>query len=154
MKVALELQPCCWARAGIGTYTYELAKRLRNADNLEFCGNLFNFIGRNDNSAALSGITMSVRENRLFPYGIYRRIWDLVPIPYSNLFPGGTDLTIFFNFIVPPRISGHVMTVVHDMTFLRCPETMAAKNLRRIKKNIQYSVERSIRILGRRLQLV
>ena len=31
MKVALELQPCCWARAGIGSYTWELAKRLRDA---------------------------------------------------------------------------------------------------------------------------
>ena len=147
MRVALELQPCCWARAGIGSYTYELARRLRDTEDLTFWGNLFNFLGRNDNTAALSDITMPVRENRLFPYGIYRRIWDIAPISYSGLFPGKTDLTIFFNFIVPPRVSGHVMTVVHDMTHLRCPETMAAKNLRRIKKNIQYSVERSSRIL-------
>ena len=147
MKVALELQPCCWARAGIGSYTWELAKRLHDEDDLEFCGNLFNFIGRNDNTEALSGIAMPIRENRLFPYGIYRRIWNIAPIPYSRLFPRGTDLTIFFNFIVPPRISGQVMTVIHDMTYLRCPETMAAKNLRRIQKGIQYSVERSSRIL-------
>ena len=147
MKVALELQPCCWARAGIGSYTWELAKRLHDEDDLEFCGNLFNFIGRNDNTEALSGIAMPIRENRLFPYGIYRRIWNIAPIPYSRLFPRGTDLTIFFNFIVPPRISGQVMTVIHDMTYLRCPETMAAKNLRRIQKGIQYSIERNSRIL-------
>ncbi len=42
MKVALELQPCCGKRSGIGTYAYELAKRLNNRDGLEFCGNLFN----------------------------------------------------------------------------------------------------------------
>ena len=147
MKVALELQPCCWARAGIGSYTWELAKRLRNEDDLEFCGNLFNFMGRNDNTAALSGVTMPIRENRLFPYGIYRRIWNIAPISYNRLFPGGADLTIFFNFIVPPRISGQVMTVVHDLTYLRFPETMDKKNLRRIEKGIQYSIERSSRIL-------
>lgn len=50
MKVALELQPCCGKRSGIGMYTYELAKRMRDRDGLEFCGNLFNFAGRNDNS--------------------------------------------------------------------------------------------------------
>ena len=94
MKVALELQPCCWARAGIGSYTWELAKRLHDEDDLEFCGNLFNFIGRNDNTEALSGIAMPIRENRLFPYGIYRRIWNIAPIPYSRLFPRGTDLII------------------------------------------------------------
>lgn len=147
MKIALELQPCCGSRSGIGAYTYELAKCLHNQDDLEFCGNLFNFMGRNDNTAALSGVTMPIRENRLFPYGIYRRIWNIAPIPYNRLFPGGADLTIFFNFIVPPRISGKVMTVVHDMTYLRFPETMAAKNLRRIQKDIQYSVERSSRVL-------
>ena len=35
MKVALELQPCCGRRSGIGVYTYELAKRLRSENGLE-----------------------------------------------------------------------------------------------------------------------
>ena len=147
MKVALELQPCCGNRSGIGAYTYELTKRLRNQSDLEFYGNIFNFAGKNDNSQALQGITIPIHENRLFPYGIYRRIWDIAPISYNRLFPDQTDLTIFFNFIIPPRISGHVMTVVHDMTYLRYPETMDKKNLRRIEKGIQYSIERSNRIL-------
>ena len=118
MKVALELQPCCGNRSGIGAYTYELTKRLRNQSDLEFYGNIFNFAGKNDNSQALQGITIPIHENRLFPYGIYRRIWDIAPISYNRLFPDQTDLTIFFNFIIPPRISG-----------------------------IQYSIERSNRIL-------
>ena len=147
MKVALELQPCCGSRSGIGAYTYELAKRLRSQADLEFYGNIFNFAGKNDNSQALQGITIPIHESRLFPYGIYRRIWDIAPISYNHLFPNQTDLTIFFNFIIPPRISGHVMTVVHDMTYLRYPETMAAQNLRRIKNNIRQSVERSSRVL-------
>ena len=63
MKVALELQPCCGKRSGIGMYTYELAKRMRDRDGLEFCGNLFNFAGRNDNTQALQGIGMPIRES-------------------------------------------------------------------------------------------
>ena len=147
MKIALELQPCCGKRSGIGHYTYELARHLESRNGVEFCGNLFNFLGRNDNTAALRGITIPIQENRLFPYGIYRRIWNIVPIPYSDLYRNGADAAIFFNYIVPPHIKGHVLTFIHDMTYLRCPETMAAKNLRRIEKNIQYSVERSSRVL-------
>ena len=143
----MELQPCCGKRSGIGAYTYELAKRLKSGDGLEFCGNVFNFAGRNDNSQALEGIFMPIRESRLLPYGVYRRIWDIVPVRYDSLFPRGTDLTVFFNYIVPPRIEGQVMTAVHDMTYLRYPETMAAQNLRRIRRGIRYSVERSSRIL-------
>lgn len=147
MKVALELQPCCGNRSGIGVYTYELARHLKDRDGLEFCGNLFNFAGRNNNSASLAGITLPIRESRFFPYGVYRRIWDMAPIPYQSLFPGRTDLTIFFNYIVPPRVEGEVMTAIYDLTYLRCPETMDVRNLRRIRKGIQYSVRRSSRIL-------
>ena len=147
MKVALELQPCCGKRSGIGVYTYELARRLKDQDGLEFCGNLFNFLERNDNSAALSGITMPIRESRLFPYGVYRRIWKLFPIPYQALFPGDTDLSIFFNYIVPPRVSGKVITTVFDMTYLRFPETMDTRNLKRLRSDMEYSVGRSNHIL-------
>lgn len=147
MKVALELQPCCGNRSGIGTYTYELAKRMQDRDGLEFCGNLFNFLRRNDNSAALAGITMPIRESQIFPYGVYRRIWKMVPIPYQALFPGQTDLSVFFNYIVPPRVRGKVITAVYDMTYLRFPETMDVKNRRRLQGGMKRSAERSDHIL-------
>lgn len=147
MRVALELQPCCGNRSGIGMYTYELAKRMRDGEGLEFCGNLFNFLGRNDNSEALQGIEMPLREAKLFPYGVYRRIWNYAPIPYQSLFPGKADLSVFFNYIVPPRVSGRVITTVYDMTYLRYPETMDQRNLRRIRNGIRYSVDRSDHIV-------
>ncbi len=146
-KVALELQPCCGKRSGIGTYAYELAKRLKDQNGLEFCGNLFNFAGRNDNSDSLAGIEMPIRESRVFPYGIYRRVWNLVPIPYQSLFPGGADLSVFFNYIVPPRVSGRIITTIHDMTWLRFPETMDQRNYRRLKNGMVRSIECSHRIL-------
>lgn len=147
MKVALELQPCCGKRSGIGVYTYELARRIRDQDNLIFCGNLFNFLGRNDNSAALKDIAMPIRVSRLFPYGVYRRVWNKVPISYQSLFKDKTDMTVFFNYIVPPRVSGKVITTVYDMTYLRCPETMDAKNHKRLREGMKYSIERSDHIL-------
>lgn len=147
MRVALELQPCCGNRSGIGMYTYELAKRMKDQDGLEFCGNLFNFAGRSDNSEALRGIEMPITERRLFPYGVYRRIWKYVPIPYKSLFPKQQDLSVFFNYIVPPGVSDRVMTTIYDMTYLRFPETMDKKNLKRIQQDISRSVFRSDHII-------
>lgn len=146
LKVSLELQPCCGNRTGIGTYAYELASRLQDGDGLKFFGNLFNFLGRNDNRQDLADITMPVHECRTVPYGVYRRIWNLVYIPYKNLFPD-TDLHIFFNYIIPPRVEGKVMTTVHDMTYLRYPETMDRRNLRRLRRGMTSSVERSDHLL-------
>ncbi len=146
MKVALELQPCCGKRSGIGNYTYELAKRMQDEDGLTFRGNLFNFLHRNDNSAALSGITMPVENQESMPYGVYRRIWGILPIEYKRMFPPA-DLNIFFNYIVPPRVEGKVVSVVYDMTYFRYPETMDRKNLLRLRHGLQRSVERSDRIV-------
>lgn len=146
MRVALELQPCCGKRSGIGIYTYELAKHLSAGDGITFQGNLFNFRGRNDNSAALEGIGMPIAENRLLPYGVYRRLWNVVPFSYESLFPPA-DITHFFNYIVPPKTSGKIITTIHDMTYLRFPETMDAKNLRRIRSGITRSIEVSERIV-------
>ena len=146
MKVALELQPCCGNRSGVGTYAYELARRLHSQDGLEFVGDLFNFRGRNDNAAALQGITLPIRENRVFPYGVCRRIWKVLPVPYAALFPPA-DLNIFFNFIVPPHVGGKVITTIHDLTYLRYPETVEKENYRRLKRGLSDSVERSHHIL-------
>lgn len=142
MKVALELQPCCKEPSGVGMYTYELAKRLKSDDEVSFCGNLFNFLNRNDHSELLRELSFPINKSRLFPYGVYRRTWNYLPFGYNKIFPK-TDVTHFFNYIVPPKISGKVVTTIHDMAYIRFPETLNSANLRRIKQGIEYSVRRS-----------
>ncbi len=146
MKVALELQLCCGNRSGIGNYTYELAKRLKDEDGLSFAGNVFNFLYRHDNRKALCGISMPVREQACMPYGIYRRIWEWLPLSYGQMFPVA-DLNIFFNYIVPPKVMGKVISVVYDMTYLRYPETMSRNNLKRLHAGIFRSIRTSDHII-------
>lgn len=145
MRVALELQSCCGNRSGIGTYTYELARRLKNGDGLEFSGNVFDFPFspfRKGNLDFLKEVDMPIHIQKSMPYEIYRRIWRLLPLTYGMMFPKA-DLSVFFNYIVPPRIHGQCITVVYDMTYHRYPETMKKSNLRNLTKNMEYSLERS-----------
>lgn len=146
-RIVFELQPCCGKPSGIGLYAYELARRMENTDELSFGGRVFNFLGRNDNSASLSGISMPIRENRVMPYGVYRRIWNAVPLPYEMMFGSRADVSVFFNYIVPPRISGKIVNTICDMTYLRFPETMNTRNLKRIGEGIQRSIDKSSRII-------
>ena len=146
MKVALELQPCLKNRSGIGTYTYELTNVLQKSD-LKLDGYFFNFLKRHDMSYALNGLNIDIQICSLFPYGVYRRLWNIVPIPYRWLFKQDADIVHFFNFIVPPGVKGKVVTTIHDAVWLRYPETMEKKNWRRISKDIQYSVDRADRIV-------
>lgn len=142
------MQPCCWARSGIGTYTYEIAKQLKNDEIFEFQGNVFNFMERHDNTAALDGISMPINVCKSIPYGLYRRIWNMIPICYSSVISNQADLSIFFNFIVPPRVEGKVATVIHDVTYLRNPETIKKSNLKHLLRGIEYSIERSDKVIA------
>lgn len=146
MKVALELQPCCGNRSGIGTYTYELARHLRNEDGLSFSGNVFRFLNHGRKDAAFGEMTFPIYTQTSMSYRVYRRIWHMLPISYTMLFPKA-DLNIFFDYIVPPRVPGRIMTTIHDMTYLRFPETMGRRNLDRIRGEIDRTVEMSDRIL-------
>lgn len=143
--VAIELQPCCGNRTGIGAYTYEIAKRLQD-NKLDFKGRLFNHKKRREGIALQSELPIPIDICSKFRYGVYRRIWHYIPIQYNNLFPE-TDLSIFFNYIVPPRIKGKVITTVHDLAYLRFPETLDKRNLSRIQKDIDYSLDRSEKII-------
>ena len=147
MKIALELQPCLKHRSGIGVYTYELAKRLQVYNDLELKGDIFNFLGRNDLSGDLKDLAFEKNTCRLFPYGVYRRVWHYIPLAYRTLFRRQVDVTHFFNFIVPPRIEGKVINTIHDLTFEFYPETMDQKNLKRIQSDIHYSIQRADKIV-------
>lgn len=147
MKVSLELQPCLKNKSGIGVYTYEIAKNIQKFDDINFCGDIFNFINRDNIDASIEGLNFNNNIFKLFPYGVYRRIWSYVPIKHNWLFNDKSDIYHFFNFIVPPRIKGKVITTIHDMTYELYPETMDKRNLKRIKNDIQYSVNRADKII-------
>lgn len=147
MKVALELQPCLKNRSGIGVYTYELSRRLQQFEDLELAGDIFNFLGRNDLTIDLKHLDFEQATCKLFPYGVYRRVWHYVPLKYNTIFKREADITHFFNFIVPPRIQGKIVNTVHDLTFEFYPETMDRKNLKRLKTDIHYSLERANKIV-------
>ncbi len=142
MKISLELQPCCGNKSGIGIYTYEIVRRLSNKNGLTYSGNLFNFLNRNDNSELINIITIPIEINPIMPYGIYRRIWRYTNLSYQALF-SQSDITHFFNYIVPPKVNGKVITTIYDMSYKLYPETLDKRNLKRITRDINYSIERS-----------
>lgn len=147
MKINLELQPCLKNKSGIGIYTYELARILQKKNGIELSGNIFNFLNRNDISKDIEGLNMNINICSIFPYGVYRRVWNRVHINYNKLFNSHDELYHFFNFIVPPKITGKVITTIHDMTYILYPETMDEKNLKRITDDIDYSVNRADKII-------
>ena len=147
MKVCLELQPYLKTKSGIGVYTYEISRCLEQISKDSINLQVFNFKNKMDMNRKLLGIEANKDECRVMPYSVYRRIWHYLPISYNSLFKQQGDIYHFFDYIVPPRIRGKVVTTVHDMTYELYPETMQKTTLERIKKDINYSVERADKVI-------
>ena len=84
---------------------------------------------------------------KTLPRGIYLRIWHYLPLPWSLFFPGKADLNLFWNYDVPPGVKGKSLVYVHDMTCLRCPETMDAGVRRLLAQNLADTCRRADKIL-------
>lgn len=143
IKVGLELQPCVKQRSGIGVYTYEIAKRLHSNNLISYSGNILDFLDIHSCRNSLSEISYPLSLNKSISYSVYRRVWNYIPVSYNNLFEKKNDIFHFFNYIVPPKISGSVITTIHDMAYIDHPETLDPKNLKRISESIESSVKRS-----------
>lgn len=63
--------------------------------------------------------------------------------PYSFLFGGGADVTQFFNYYVPRGVNGKVVTIVHDMAYLACPEFVSDRNVSWLKRVLKDSCSRA-----------
>jgi len=143
MKVSIELKPCLKNKSGIGVYAYELTKRLQKFKDIEFEGCIFNFLNKDSIPNDIEKLHINKNICRLFQYGVYRRIWSYIPIKYNFLFRSNSDIYQFFNFVVPPNISGTVITTIHDLTYKLYPNTMDASNKKRLEKDMKSTIKRA-----------
>ena len=58
---------------------------------------------------------------------VYKAVSTFIPLPYSWVFGKGSDITHFFNYIVPPFVHGKKVVTIHDMVYKAFPETMNSK---------------------------
>lgn len=78
-----------------------------------------------------------------FPLAVYRRIWNVIPIPYSWLVRKDSDITQFFNYIIPPGVKGKAGVYIYDMVYRACPETMEDITRRVLEQNVERSCKRA-----------
>ncbi len=76
-------------------------------------------------------------------YVLYKMTWPILPVPYHWFFPEKRDVTLFFNFIVPPGVRGKTVAVVHDMAYKAHPETVNNKTLRWLQLTLKKSCKRA-----------
>ena len=146
MRVCLDVQSAIGRRTGVGRYTRALAAALPAAaptgDDVE--GFYFDFRGRGGGADAPP---LPARRIRWIPGRIAQQSWKRLHFPPFDWLAGAYDLYHFPNFIRPPLTRGKSVVTIHDVSFLRMPETTESRNLRYLASHIRDTVERSDRII-------
>lgn len=74
---------------------------------------------------------------------LYKLIWPFISIPYRWFFGKKTDITQFFNYVVPPGVKGKKVTCVYDMAYRVYPETVRTKTRKWLQLTLEQSCERA-----------
>ena len=67
----------------------------------------------------------------------YKILQTLFPLPYSYFFPEKSDITQFFNFVIPPGVQGKSVVWIHDMAYRSCPDTVRLKTRLWLEMNMK-----------------
>lgn len=74
---------------------------------------------------------------------LYRLLSTFLPVPYSLFFGKKSDVTHFFNYIVPPFVSGKKVVTVHDMVYKAFPGTVRGRTLFMLNMGLKRSMKRA-----------
>ena len=152
MRIAIDVQPLLAGnKTGIGSYQADLLKAAMNADpENEYILNFFslrNTQEKVDKLRELFGDSVKIRVCRLMSYSLIHMLWLIIPFPYRWIFPQKADMSLFFNYYVPPFAEGKVYSVVYDTVIRDMPETMDERTRRVLNMSLKKSIRRSDRVI-------
>lgn len=78
-----------------------------------------------------------------FPKKLYRLLSVILPVPYSAFFGKKSDITHFFNYIIPPGVQGKTVVTVHDMVYKAFPETVRGRTRFMLDAGLKKSLKRA-----------
>lgn len=146
MKVCLDIQASLGQRAGVGRYVRELLAHLGPEAGADELSAFYFDFKRTGLDAPPPGVAL--RACRWMPGRFAQAAWKRIGFPPFDWFAGQADLYHFPNFIRPPLTRGRKSVVtIHDVSFLRMPETTEAKNLAWLSAGIRRTAEQADAIL-------
>lgn len=151
MKIAFDAQSLLEEnKTGIGWTVERLISHIELQKNNQYQLNYFAFIHQKRKHDLMQGYVSkgyTLKSCGWFPLGVYRRLWNHLPIPYSLFMGGDADVTQFFNYVVPPGVKGKSAVYIYDMVYKACPETMEEITRKYMEENVEKSCQRADAII-------
>ncbi|MDT7570378.1 MAG: hypothetical protein QOE05_552 [Actinomycetota bacterium] len=126
-RICLDATPLLGRRTGVGRYTLSLLEALTAHDD-ELVATAFTLRGRGRLPQQVPpGIEVT---GRTFPAGLLHRLWARGEWPTAELLSGPSDVFHATNYVLPPLRRARGVVAVHDLSYLRHPDTVSAASAR------------------------
>jgi glycosyltransferase involved in cell wall biosynthesis len=127
-RVVLDATPLLGPRTGVGRYVEHLVRELAERGDLDLVATAFTLRGAGALPAAVPP-AVQVR-HRPAPARALQAAWDRLDLPPVEWLAGRADVVHGTNFVLPPLRRAAGVLTVHDLSYLRYPETVTAASLR------------------------
>lgn len=142
--MALDATPLLGQRSGVGRYLSGLLDGLIHIPGApEPVLTLFSIRGSIPEPRP-RGTTMAPRRA---PARLLNRAWRRVPFPPVEILTGRVDVFHGTNFVLPPLARAAGVVTVHDLTYLRFPETVD-DNVRQYRHLVPDALRRAARVIA------
>jgi glycosyltransferase involved in cell wall biosynthesis len=127
MRIGLDATPLLGTRTGVGRYTLSLLTALTAYDD-ELVATAFTFRGRDGLSAVVPpGVSVAARPA---PARGLQELWARGDWPPVELLSGPVDVFHATNFVLPPMRKARGVVTIHDLSYLRHPDTVSSASSR------------------------
>ncbi|WP_282939466.1 glycosyltransferase family 1 protein [Paenibacillus sp. RC67] len=153
MNVYLDAQPLLGPRSGIARYVECLTKQLSYNEDLEV------FLAFNRIAKAIrENHVLSLKRdfhihliNNVYPYKVLRRLCKpnlLYSLPYDTASKAKADIFHGTNFTYTPIWKGKTIITIHDLAYMKYPESTSERILKHHSKWVPYSVKKCDHIIA------
>lgn len=146
-KIFVDWQPMLTNKSGVGHYIYNLTEGIVKLDSQSLYDLVAFSFSQKHFAFDLKGNTKTTII-RSIPRSIYLKLIEhriYIPI---ECFCGFHDVYVCGNFVMFPNIRGKVITVIHDLTYLKYPEFMEEKNLAHLSRLVPYAITHSDHLIA------
>lgn len=136
-------------KSGIGYYQkYIIETMLKSHTNYHFSLDCMSIRNNDEKYQKLLDLSENKQNYKIniyyhLPYSIYQLVCLLVPIPFKWFFKDKTDISHFFNYYLPPGLSGKKVVTIYDMVIREYPETMKFQTKLMLRLNLRRSIKKS-----------
>ncbi|MGF7234868.1 MAG: glycosyltransferase family 4 protein [Frankia sp.] len=128
VRVVLDGTPLLGARTGVGRYTAHLIEELAHDPRFDVAVTAFTWRGQAGLASALpAGATSAARR---VPARLLQGAWERGELPPIELLTGRAAIVHGTNFVQPPAWRARGVLMIHDLAYLRLPDTVSSASAR------------------------